>query len=82
MKNKEKKVIILDKLSSPFIAQAIIILKENATYEQNTILEEAEKIVADFFPKTKKNPPKKNNKFLWGGLILATITVALLIRLL
>ena len=82
MKNKEKKVIILDNLSSPFISQAIIILKENTTYEQNTILEEAEKIVADFFPKSKKNPTKKNNKLFWAGLVFTTIIVGLLIRLL
>lgn len=82
MKNKEKKVIILDNLASPFISQAIIILKEGAEYDNDNIIKEAEKIVAGYFPNSKKNPPKKNRQFLFGGIFAALIVVAaVLIRL-
>lgn len=81
MKNKEKKVIILDNIASPFISQAIIILKEDTEYENENIIREAEKIVAGYFPKTQKNPPKKNNKLLFGGIFTAAIIAAILIKL-
>ena len=55
MKNKEKKGIILDNIASPFISQAIIILKEGAEYEENNIIKEAQKIGSGYFPKKTKN---------------------------
>lgn len=83
MRNKEKKVIILDNLSSPFIAQAIIILKENAELKnRNSIIDEAEKIVSDYFPGKQKKTPKKNNKFIFGGIFAAIGITLLLLRLL
>ena len=66
MKNKEKKVIILDNIASPFISQAIIILKEGAEYEENNIIKEAEKIVSGYFSKIKKIP-QKEHKALMGN---------------
>lgn len=45
--NIAKRVIILDKLNSPVIAQAIFILKEGAECEFSAVAE-AEKIVADY----------------------------------
>ena len=79
MKNKEKKVIILENLQSPFISQAIIILKEGAECENTGIIEEAERIVGGYF----KNPPKKKNKaLLLGGIILASaIAFSVILRL-
>lgn len=83
MRNKEKKVIILDKLSSPFIAQAIIILKEDAVYKNhNNIIDEAEKIVSGYFPAQQKKTPKKSLKLLLGGIFIAIGITALAIRLL
>lgn len=82
MKNKEKKVIILDNIASPFISQAIIILKDGAEYEENNIIKEAEKIVSGYFPKKQKNLPKKNNKLLWGVVISLLIFAISLILLL
>lgn len=49
MKNMTKQVVILDKLSSPYIYQAIIILKSNAPCSGEKIIDEAEKIIAGYF---------------------------------
>ena len=81
MKNKEKKVIILDNIASPFISQAIIILKEGAEYEEHNIIKEAEKIVSGYFPKKTKKLPKKNNKILWG-VTVSILAIALFLILL
>lgn len=78
MKNKEKKVIILENLSSPFIAQAIIILKDNMSTPTSNIIEEAEKLVSGYFPVNQKNTPTKNNRKLIFGGVSATITALLI----
>lgn len=70
MKNKEKKVIILDKLSSPFVAQAIIILKDGTDVAEDSIIREAEKIVEGYFPQKKKTPSSKKRTLLKEGIIL------------
>ncbi len=83
MKNKEKKVIILDNISSPFIAQAIIILKEGAPEKDDGIIKEAERIVAGYFPQKKKSRTTKRQNLLAGGiclfafLVLAVICIGL-----
>lgn len=51
MKNLSKQVVILDNLSSPYIYQAIIILKNNPNACHDKIIEEAEKIVSSYFEK-------------------------------
>lgn len=82
MKNKEKKVIILDNIASPFISQAIIILKDGAEYEENNIIKEAEKIVSGYFPKKTKKLPKKSNTLLWGvaiSIFIIAISIVLLL---
>lgn len=75
MKNREKKVIILDNLASPFIAQAIIILKENAPEREDNILREAEQIVAGYFPAQKNTRPLKKQSFLAVGICLALLLI-------
>lgn len=49
MKNMSKQVIILDNISSPYIYQAIIILKNHPPHCNEKIIAEAEKIVANYF---------------------------------
>ena len=62
MGNTTKKVIILNKLSSPFISEAIIILKDGTVIPQSHIIAEAEKIVSAYMERTTKNGhlPKRN----------------------
>ena len=55
MSDTTKKVIILNKLSSPFISEAIIILKDGTTLPSSRIVEEAEKIVCSYMERTAKN---------------------------
>lgn len=80
MKNKEKRVIILDNLASQFIAQAIIILKEDADYNPQDIVAEAERIVSGYFPKETKKSPKKASKLLWGVVFSSVLVISLLLR--
>ena len=58
MKNLSKQVVILDNISSPYIHQAIIILKSYPPEQHQKIIEEAEKIVASYF-ENKSGPEKK-----------------------
>lgn len=57
--NLSKRVIILDKLNSPHIAQAIFILKDSSTCEFSAVME-AEKIVSDYMA-NKEFSPKRNH---------------------
>ncbi len=81
MKNKEKRVIILDNLTSEFISQAIIILKEDAIYKPQDIVAEAERIVSGYFPKETKKSPKKASKLLWGVIFSSVLVIAITLRL-
>lgn len=82
MKNKEKRVIILDNLTSEFIAQAIIILKEDVIYKPQDIVAEAERIVSGYFPKEQKKSPKKGSVLLWGVIFSSVFAISLALRVL
>ncbi len=56
MKNLSKNAVILDNLSSPYIHQAIIILKDNSHISNEKIILEAEKIVSSYFNKVSTDP--------------------------
>ncbi len=55
MNEASKKVIILNKLSSPYISEAIIILKDGAVLPQSRIVAEAEQIVRSYMERNTKN---------------------------
>lgn len=59
MKDTTKKVIILDNFSSPYISQAIIVLKEYNPNLEGHIIDEAEKIVADYINENYTKVRKK-----------------------
>ena len=48
MKNKTKKVVILENLSSPYVHQAIIVLKDFSPINENKAISDAERIVNDY----------------------------------
>lgn len=48
MKNTAKQAVILENLSSPYVQQAIIILKEYNPIFEDKIIEDAEKIVSAY----------------------------------
>lgn len=84
MKNTAKKVVILNNLSSPYISEAIIILKEYNPDLEKKVIADAEKIVSEYMEKFKKNeqvtkgPAPKSRKPLILCLIAALITIAVL----
>ncbi len=55
MKNLSKQVVILDKISSPYIHQAIIILKDYSPEHHDKIMAEAEQIVSSYFDRKPDN---------------------------
>ena len=82
MKNLSKQVVILDNISSPYIHQAIIILKNYVPDKHDKIISEAEKIVADYFNKgspqnTTYNIGRKSNFGL--KCTIAVLSIALVI---
>ena len=63
MKDITKKVVILNNFSSPYISEAIIVLREYNPKLEGRIIAEAEKIVADYIDShTVKTINKENKK--------------------
>lgn len=83
MKNLSKQVVILDNLSSPYIHQAIIILKKYTPQQHEKIIEEAENVVLEYFNKNSiQNPHKTMTKSNFGlKCALIVLSIALLISL-
>lgn len=82
MKNLSKQVLILDNFSSPYIYQAIIILKSFPEDKHEKIISEAEKIVSSYFEKNQKNnslvKQKANNqKPLTATVILLSLALTI-----
>lgn len=87
MKNLSKQAVILDNLSSPYIDQAIIILKNNPIGQQDKIIEEAERIVASYFnnkisvspcTEQKKNTSLKATIILLAAALICTLIFSVL----
>lgn len=73
MKNLTKRAVILDNLSSPYICQAILILKGQPEGQQEKIIAEAEQIVSAYFNKNTYTPAeisKQKNTGLKAAVIL------------
>ena len=68
--NNTKQVVILDNFSSPYICQAILILKDNAFAPEERVIEDAEKIVSEFLNKPSFSIQKKRSKLPFFLLFL------------
>lgn len=84
MKNDTKKVVIFNNFVSPYVSEAIIILKEYDPRLESKAIADAEKIVSNYIEKLEKNerPRSKRKKtgFLKYGvtaLIIALIVITL-----
>ncbi len=82
MKNLSKQVVILDNISSPYIHQAIIILKNYTPQQHEKIIAEAEKVVCEYFYKnspqnTQYNIGRKTNIGLKCAVVLLSIALAI-----
>ena len=61
MKNTRKSAFILNECNSPYIAQAIFILREGVRPEEGGVLADAERIVAAYMSGgTRQKPQKKH----------------------
>lgn len=60
MKELTKKVVILNNFSSPYVSQAIIILKDYNPKLESRAISDAENVVSRYIEKIQKNgqPPK------------------------
>lgn len=86
MKNTQKHAFILTECNSPYIAQAIFILRNNVSAEENGVLADAERIVAAYMNNDFKDrlPPGKSKlsprlRALLCGAIVLTATLACII---
>ena len=69
MNKTTQHAVIIDNISSPYIEQAIIILKDFSVHNRDKIISDAEKIVSDYLKKIKTddsditiyNRPHKNH---------------------
>ena len=59
MKNTAKKAVVLNNFSSPYISEAIIILKDYRPELEGKIIMDAEKIVSAYIEKQERNRGKE-----------------------
>ncbi len=86
MKKVGKKAFILNECKSPYIEQAIFILKDGVSSENRSVILDAEKIVASYMGNSIRHFTKKKSlKPFYTGLIaflgiLAVLSVYLILR--
>lgn len=81
MKELTKKVVILNNFASPYISQAIIVLKDYDPRLEDKVVADAEMIVSRYIEKTKKNgqpamAARKKGRWLMITFILVITAVA------
>ena len=85
MKNNTKQVVILDNFSSPYIHQAILILKDYNPALEDKIIEEAERIVSGYLHPEKpslKSEQKKLLPIIMYSISLAALAVFIITKIL
>ena len=90
MSNNTRKIVVLSKIDSPRIEQAIFILRDEAEISENDAVCEAQKIVDNYLKSLSAPsapPPKKiKSKFLFGmtvytfAMVFLTAYVITLLR--
>lgn len=75
MKNTTKQVVILDNFASPYIHQAILILKNYSPDVEDKIIEDAERIVSEYLNKETKTNEKPDKKILMMGAIVIGVII-------
>lgn len=81
MRDITKKVVILDKLSSPYVREAIIVLKDCAVPSEKSVIAEAERIVNNYFEKNNGrtlSSDRGKNKILKLCLAVCLTAIAVL----
>lgn len=77
-KVKNKRIIVIDSVDSPYFERGVLILKDAAVYEDDKIMNEANKIITHYAkkyePKYKKGP--NFSPFLaFGAAIISIIAL-------
>ena len=75
MKDNLPKVVILNRLQSPYVSEAIIILKDSCTLPQSRAIEEAEKVVRSYLERTAKNGQSQKTVRHCSGKITAVLCI-------
>ncbi len=84
MKEMTKKVVILNNFSSPYVSEAIVVLKDYNPKLEGKAIEDAEMIVSRYIERIEKNgqfvrtarKKSKLTKFIVGSIIAALIIAA------
>lgn len=85
MKKTQKRAFILNECKSPYISQAIFILKDGITSNHLGVIADAERIVASYMSDVNNESITKKNRFqtplntLFTALITAALTAAIFI---
>ena len=79
MNNNTRKIVVLNKLNSPRIEQAIFILRDEVNITENDAVSEAQKIVDNYLrslsdAQYKKKKRKLNYNFLLGMTVYTFLT--------
>ncbi len=69
MKNNTRKIVVLDRLNSPRIEQAIFILRDESNVSAQDAVTEAERIVSNYLESLSEPIAKKNNKRFGRGVL-------------
>lgn len=82
MSNNTRKIVVLSKIDSPRIEQAIFILRDEAVVSERDAVAEAQKIVNEYLSTLSAPPPlpppkKIRSKFFFAMTIYTFATVAL-----
>lgn len=82
MKDATKKVVILNNFVSPYVSEAIVILRDYDPRLETKAIADAEKIVSDYIakldhakPKQRKRKKSKFSKIIAAVLIAAAIAL-------
>lgn len=79
MKNTGRRAFIMNECNSPYISQAIFILRDGVRGEESGVLADAERIVASYMKSGVQKPPaetKKNSGV--AALLICSVAAAVI----
>ena len=81
MKKTQKRAFILNECKSPYIAQAIFVLKDGVSEQESGVLADAERIVSSYMGeskhfKSKKDTPLYIKLSVAAVILLSSIAIA------
>lgn len=76
MKNTQRRAYILNDCKSPYIAQAIFILRDEVSYDEKGILADAERIVAAYMGAPTAVKYTKRKKLPTAAVSVLTLVIA------